>query len=164
MERLNFMIVVSSSVFCALLSSVNAQNCAYIANRHGNGCGTEYSSAIPQAQLEIAGRDTRDIFKEDCDRHDICYQCANHQHREWNQKACDSAFLKNMLGTCNHDYRRVAPWTFNRRASCRNAAFMYYSVARAGGALRLQDVNSPEWCTDECANELGNPKNHNGHA
>jgi len=161
MERLNVIILVSSSVLCALLSSVNAQSCANFANDHGNGCGTKYPSAIPKAQLEISGRDTRDIFKEDCDRHDICYICANHQHREWNQKACDTAFLKNMQGTCTNDYRRW--WTFNRRASCRSAAFVYYLAVRAAGATHVVE-NSPQWCRDDCANELGNPKNHYGHA
>merc|ERR1712141_751887 len=99
-----------------------------MANRWGNGCGNLAAGDLPFSK----------ILKVDCDRHDICYECANHELHGWSRTNCDNAFRENMETTCAANYKGVSWWTWwtvNRwqYASCLRAAHLSYSAVDAFG-------------------------------
>lgn len=58
-----------------------------------NGCSN------PLAKFDPISQFINKLFFDDCNRHDICYQCGH--TLGINRTECDSIFLQNMKNTCN---------------------------------------------------------------
>ena len=69
-------------------------------------------------------------FTSACAAHDDCYG-AHHGEGETARKACDDAFLSDMLSSCASQWPRQPV----RRAACNTVAGIYYSGVRLGGWL-----------------------------
>jgi hypothetical protein len=69
-------------------------------------------------------------FSNACAGHDSCYG-AHHGEGEVARKACDDAFLADMLSSCAAQW----PRQLVRRAACNAVAGIYYSGVRLGGWL-----------------------------
>eukprot|EP00112_Aurelia_sp_Birch-Aquarium-sp1_P004483 Seg1509.6 transcript_id=Seg1509.6/GoldUCD/mRNA.D3Y31 product="Conodipine-M alpha chain" protein_id=Seg1509.6/GoldUCD/D3Y31 len=108
-----------------------------ISDDYVNGCSIPFRSYFPYAK----------VFKKACDKHDICYGCA--QEYEWTRKQCDDTFLKDMLKTCLGT---------DDIGQCKRKADSYHTVVRWLGFFSFRYYTTPKWCSmQKCVNTTGAP-------
>lgn len=71
-------------------------------------------------------------FKQQCNRHDYCYDEMWYGNSEAGRKACDDTFLREMVGWCSGYYR--AWWLAVQRNQCAGVAGVYYVAVRNLGS------------------------------
>ncbi|VDI13925.1 Hypothetical predicted protein [Mytilus galloprovincialis] len=101
-------------------------------NQYINGC------SIPLG-IHLFFQDT---FTPSCNRHDICYFCADHYGKT--KEDCDSTFHTNMKSACNNVNKRFLLPAHYR---CTAAAYTYFEAV-SGFAGFAFEKPSPAWCAE----------------
>jgi hypothetical protein len=87
-------------------------------------------------------------------------------HYNWSRSACDVAFYKNMLITCQHlRYKRSFLQSFlnfwndfaSKRSQCQAAAKVYYEGVHLFADSHF-DRSDHDYCLSTCADFHGNPR------
>ncbi|VDI09164.1 Hypothetical predicted protein, partial [Mytilus galloprovincialis] len=115
-------LILLSFVACNVF--VGAYRCYHYG--HANGCS-----------IEVKGKSLPYFYKRkftpSCNKHDICYSCANTYHV--NRLYCDRKFYYNMMNACKNNY------------VCKLFPLDYYTAVKAFGKSHFP-AKSPSWCRD----------------
>lgn len=119
LRRMMLTLVAALAVGAPFAIGVTAEAKSVPAGYKPNGCTLSPDRGVVPVYYD---------FKNQCNRHDYCYDELWYGAGENGRARCDQTFLSEMVGWCNSYYGAwYAAW---HRGQCTNVAVVYYTAVR----------------------------------